>query len=66
MGEVFYTGRLLDNARLTRKDKVMVKTRAGSDYEEDITNAMIELSAELEGESGFPIGTSDPNAAVRQ
>ena len=66
MGECFYTGHLLDNAKLTRKDKVMIKTKAGSDYEEDITNAMIELAAELEGEHGFPIGTSEPNAAARQ
>ena len=66
MGECFYTGHLLDNAKLTRKDKVMVKTRAGSDYEEDITNAMIELAPELEGESGCPIGSSEPNAAARQ
>ena len=61
MGECFYMGHLLDNAKLTRKDKVMVKTRAGSDYEEDITNAMIELAPELEGESGYPIGSSEPN-----
>ena len=63
---IAYTGHLLDNAKLTRKDKVMVKTRAGSDYEEDITNAMIELAPELEGESGYPIGSSEPNVAARQ
>eukprot|EP00438_Fugacium_kawagutii_P010864 Skav216248 [mRNA] locus=scaffold20:99205:112201:+ [translate_table: standard] len=66
MGEFFYTGLLLDGARITRKDRVMIKTRAGSDAEEDITNAMIELSAELEGESGCPIGVSEPTAAARQ
>ena len=66
MGECFYTGHLLDGAKLTRKDKIMVKTRAGSDYEEDITNAMIELAPELEGESGYPIGSSEPNQAARQ
>ena len=66
MGECFYTGHLMDNAKLTRKDKVMIKTKAGTDYEEDITNAMIDLAPELEGEGGFPIGTSEPNAAARQ
>ena len=66
MGECFYTGHLLDGAKLTRKDKIMVKTRAGSDYEEDVTNAMIELSPELEGETGYPIGSSEPNQAARQ
>ena len=66
MGECFYTGHLLDNAKLTRKDKIMIKTKAGTDFEEDITNAMIELAPELEGEGGFPIGTSQPNTAARQ
>ena len=66
MGECFYTGHLLDGAKLTRKDKVMIKTRAGIDYEEDITNAMIELAPELEGETGYPIGSSEPNQAARQ
>ena len=66
MGEFFFTGHLLDGARLSRKDKVMIKTRAGSDKEIDVTNAMVELAPELEGESGFPIGSSEPNAAARQ
>ena len=65
MGECFYTGLLLDGARLTRKDKIMIKTKAGSDFEE-ITNAMIDLAPELEGESGFPIGGSEPNIAAKQ
>ena len=66
MGEFFFTGHLLDGARLSRKDKVMIKTRAGSDKEIDVTNAMVELAPELEGEPGFPIGSSEPNAAARQ
>ncbi|CAL1135165.1 unnamed protein product [Cladocopium goreaui] len=66
MGECFFTGHLLDGARLSRKDKVMIKTRAGSDREVDVTNAMVELAPELEGEHGFPIGNSEPNAAARQ
>ena len=59
MGECFYTGHLLDNAKLTRRDKVMIKTRAGSDYEDD------ERHDDLEGEHGFPIGSSEPNVAAR-
>eukprot|EP00435_Cladocopium_sp_Y103_P042821 s1245_g11.t3 len=66
MGECFFTGHLLDGARLTRKDKVMIKTKAGSDLEVDVTNAMVELAPELEGEPGFPIGSSEPNVAARQ
>ena len=34
MGEYFFTGHLLDGARLTRRDKVMIRTRAGSDSED--------------------------------
>ena len=63
MGEKFYVGHLLDHARLSRKDRVFIRTRAGVESEENVTNAMIELSAELEGESGCPIGQSEPNLA---
>eukprot|EP00435_Cladocopium_sp_Y103_P021806 s849_g5.t1 len=63
MGERFYVGHLLDHARLTRRDKVLVRTRAGEETEESITSALIDLASELEGESGFPIGASEPNTA---
>ena len=63
MGERFYIGHLLDHARLTKRDKAMIRTRAGVETEESITTAMIELAAELEGEHGFPIGQSEPNMA---
>ena len=63
MGEKFYIGHLVDHARLTRRDKALVRTRAGEDTEDAVTNAMIELAAELEGEHGFPIGASEPNVA---
>ena len=66
MGECFFIGHLLDGARLTRKDKVMIKTKAGIDREEEVVNAMVELAPELEGEPGFPIGGSEPNIAARQ
>ena len=63
MGEKFYIGHLVDHARLTRRDKALVRTRAGEETEESVTNALIELAAELEGEHGFPIGASEPNVA---
>eukprot|EP00435_Cladocopium_sp_Y103_P012273 s3261_g3.t1 len=63
MGERFYVGHLIDHARLTRRDKALVRTRAGEDTEEAVTNAMVELAAELEGEQGCPIGASEPNVA---
>lgn len=63
MGEKFYIGHLVDHARLTRRDKALVRSRAGEETEESVTNALIELAAELEGEHGFPIGASEPNVA---
>ena len=66
MGECFYIGLLLDGARLTRKDKIMIKTKAGLDFKEDIINAMIDLAPELKGESGFPIGGSEQKIAAKQ
>ena len=63
MGERFYVGHLLDHARLTKRDKAMIRTRAGDETENNITTAMLDLAAELEGESGYPIGMSEPNAA---
>ena len=64
MGEAFYIGHLLDHARLTRRDKAMVKTKAGADGDEEkITNALIDLAAELDGENGYPLGASEPNIA---
>ena len=59
MGERFFVGHLLDHAKLTRRDKAMLKTHAGEDSEIGITGAMMELSAELEGEAGFPIGQAE-------
>ncbi|CAE7731049.1 RE2 [Symbiodinium sp. CCMP2592] len=64
MGEAFFVGHLVDHAHLTRRDRAMVKTKAGSETDELlVTNALIELACELEGESGYPIGASEPNAA---
>ena len=66
MGERFYVGHLLDHARLTRRDKAMVKTHAGTESENAITSALVELSGELEGESGFPIGQAEPQLGGAQ
>lgn len=63
MGEKFYVGHLLDHARLTRRDRALVKTRAGEETEDNVVTALTELAAELEGESGYPIGISEPNMA---
>ena len=59
MGERFFVGHLLDHAKLTRRDKAMLKTHAGDESEGGITSAMMELSGELEGEAGFPIGQAE-------
>ncbi|CAE7743820.1 unnamed protein product [Symbiodinium sp. CCMP2456] len=64
MGEAFYVGHLLDHAHLTRRDKVMIKTKAGNpNSETEITAAMMDLAAELEGESGYPVGIAEPSLA---
>ena len=66
MGERFYVGHLLDHARLTRRDKALIKTHAVAESEEAITGAMMELSAELEGENGFPIGQAEAQLSGAQ
>ena len=59
VGEKFFVGHLLDHAKLTRRDKAMVKTYAGAETETSITGAMLELAGELEGEAGYPIGQAE-------
>ena len=66
MGERFYVGHLLDHARLSRKDKAMVRTRSACETEQEVTSAMLDLASELEGEHGYPIGLSEPNMAGHQ
>ena len=64
MGEAFFTGHLVDHARLTKRDRAMIKTKAGDLADEGkVTAAMIELASELDGESGYPVGQSEPNLA---
>ena len=66
MGERFFVGHLLDHARLTRRDKAMIKTHAVKEDEVSITGAMMELSSELEGEPGFPIGQAEAQVSGNQ
>ena len=64
MGEAFYVGHILDHAHLTRRDKAMIKTKAGDPNSEALmTAAMMDLAAELEGESGYPVGIAEPSLA---
>ena len=57
MGEAFFTGHLVDRARLTKRDRAMIKTKAGDLADEGkVTAAMMELASELDGESGYPVG----------
>ncbi|CAE7522180.1 unnamed protein product, partial [Symbiodinium necroappetens] len=59
MGEAFYVGHLLDHAHLSRRDRAMIKTKAGTDTDENlVTCAMVELACE--GEPGHPLGMSEP------
>ncbi|CAE7461836.1 unnamed protein product [Symbiodinium necroappetens] len=41
MGEAFYVGHLLDHARLTRRDRAMIKTRAGTDMNEELVGVVV-------------------------
>ena len=66
MGERFFVGHLIDHARLTRRDKAMIKTHAGDEDEVSITGAMMELSSELEGEQGYPIGQAEAQLSGAQ
>ena len=54
MGEAFYVGHLLDYAWFTKRDRAMIKTKAGSDTDEAlITSAMVELAPDLDGSKAF-------------
>ena len=66
MGERFFVGHLMDHARLTRRDKAMVKTHAGDETEDNITSALVDLAGELEGEAGYPIGQSESQLSHTQ
>ena len=64
MGEAFYGGHLVDHARLTKRDRAMIKTKAGDFTDEfKVTSAMIELVSELDGEPGYAVGQSEPASA---
>ncbi|CAE7756515.1 RE2 [Symbiodinium sp. CCMP2456] len=62
VGSKFYLGHLLDAAKLTRKDEALVKTAAGGLHEEGrVVSALLELSEQLEGQPGWPIGKGEPD-----
>ncbi|CAE7425559.1 psaC, partial [Symbiodinium necroappetens] len=61
VGTKFYLGHLMDAARLTRKDEALIKTASGGLHDEGrVINAMLELSEQLEGLPGYPIGRGEP------
>lgn len=66
MGEKFFVGHPVDHARLTRRDKALVRTHALDEGEVAVTGAMMELSAELEGEPGYPIGQAEAQVSGAQ
>ena len=49
MGEKFFVGHLLDHARLTRRDKALVRTHAIDEGEVAVTGAMMELRQNWKG-----------------
>ncbi|CAE7809264.1 unnamed protein product [Symbiodinium microadriaticum] len=62
VGTKFYLGHLMDAARLTRKDEALIKTASGGLHDEGrVINAMLELSEQLEGLPGYPIGRGEPD-----
>ena len=62
VGSKFYLGHLLDAAKLTKKDEALVKTAAGGLHEEGrVVSALLELSEQLEGQPGWPIGKGEPD-----
>ena len=64
MGEAFYVGHLVDHARLTKRVRAMIKTKAGDFTDEfKVTTAMVELASELDGEPGYAVGHSEPALA---
>eukprot|EP00439_Symbiodinium_sp_Y106_P022212 s3337_g2.t1 len=62
VGTKFYLGHLLDAAKLSRKDEALIKTASQGLHDEGkVVNAMLELSDQLEGLPGFPIGKGEPD-----
>ncbi|OLP95636.1 hypothetical protein AK812_SmicGene22229 [Symbiodinium microadriaticum] len=61
VGTKFYLGHLLDAAKLTKKDMALVKTASqGLHDEQKVVSAILELSEQLEGLPGYPIGRGEP------
>ena len=54
-GEAFYLGHILDHARLTRRDKAVIKTKAGNANSEALmTAAMMDLASTARGREWLP------------
>ena len=62
VGTKFYIGHLLDAARFTKRDLALIKAASGGTLEDEasVTNSMIDLADQLEGQSGCPIGKGEP------
>ena len=62
VGAKFYIGHLLDAARFTKRDLALIKAASGGSLEDEdaVTTSMIDLSDQLEGQPGCPIGRGEP------
>ena len=62
VGTKFYIGHLLDAARFTKRDLALIKAASGGSLDDEaaVTNSMIDLADQLEGQSGCPIGRGEP------
>lgn len=62
VGTKFYIGHLLDAARFTKRDLALIKAASGGSLDDEgaVTNAMIDLADQLEGQAGCPIGKGEP------
>ena len=62
VGSKFYIGHLLDAAKLTKRDLALIKAASGGSLEEEdaVTTSLMDLSEQLEGQAGCPIGKGEP------
>ena len=62
VGTKFYIGHLLDAARFTKRDLALIKAASGGSLDDEgaVTNAMIDLADQLEGQAGCVIGKGEP------
>ena len=60
VGSKFYIGHLLDAAKLTKRDLALIKAASGGSLEEEDATSLMDLSEQLEGQAGCPIGKGEP------